>query len=363
MKKEQLTLSSVPQYNGLTRSRVQEMIEKIVSLKVGVIGDGCLDMYWHADMTASELSRETPHHNLPIFREQYSLGAAGNVAANFRALGCKQVYFCSIIGQDWRGELFQSTMQKEGIDQSYILKESQRVTPAYCKTIRHGLQNVSQEDPRLDFTNRMDCPDEMIQSYIRLLDQMADQVDVMSVTDQLQHGVVTPLVRDRLQYWAAQGKIIVIDSRDRIGQYKGLITKPNEIEALRWYYGSLDYQQPKEDELIKAGLQLSKSTGAPSIMTLGEQGALWFEGNTCTYVPTVPVPPPVDIVGAGDTFTSAVLSAMGVGSKGPEAVAFAHLASGVSIQKLGRAGTATPKEMLQLFDDHAPLQSRWKERV
>ena len=34
-------------------------------------GDGCLDVYWHADMTRSELSRETPHHNLPVVQEVF----------------------------------------------------------------------------------------------------------------------------------------------------------------------------------------------------------------------------------------------------------------------------------------------------
>ena len=36
-------------------------LEKLGKGRIGVIGDFCLDVYWHADMTKSELSRETPH--------------------------------------------------------------------------------------------------------------------------------------------------------------------------------------------------------------------------------------------------------------------------------------------------------------
>ena len=30
------------------------ILEKIPSLRVTLIGDGCVDIYWHADMTKSE---------------------------------------------------------------------------------------------------------------------------------------------------------------------------------------------------------------------------------------------------------------------------------------------------------------------
>ena len=41
-------------------------LNKLAKGRIGVIGDSCLDVYWHADMTKSELSRETPHFPLPI---------------------------------------------------------------------------------------------------------------------------------------------------------------------------------------------------------------------------------------------------------------------------------------------------------
>lgn len=349
---ENIHLSSVPQYDGLSsRERVADILQRISRLKVGVVGDGCLDVYWHADMTISELSRETPHHNMPIVKEHVSPGAAANVAANYKDLGCAEVYFCSVIGNDWRGMMLQESFRQLGIDSGFVFVSNHRVTPAYCKTIRFGLQNVQQEDPRIDFINNADLTESEMEQMVAKLDRMAEKVDVISVTDQLNFGVVSSIVRDRLQYWAKQGKLIVADSRARIGLYEGLIVKPNELEALRWYYGNSKYPHPTDDDLIKAGIHLSRSVGAPCCMTLGERGALWFEREHCTFVPTESVHPPIDIVGAGDCFMTSLLSALGAGCSGPEAIAFAHLGAAVSVRKIGQTGTATPEEIIARFDE------------
>lgn len=356
MEEELLSLSSVPQYNGLTRDKVVDILKRITNLKAGVLGDVCLDVYWHADMTISELSRETPHYNLPVIRETFGPGAAGNVANNFKQLGCAEVSLCSIVGDDWRGTLLQEALGQRGIDGTFLLADKGRVTPAYCKTILRGLQDAEQEAPRIDFIN-LDAPFEALQRrLVAELDKMAAKVDVICVTDQLKSGVTGQPLRERLRYWAALGKRIVVDSRENIGKYKGIVVKPNEIEALGWCYGSLKYHPSSENEIIKAGQRLARHAEAPCCVTMGEKGALWFEGGQVTYVPTVAVEPPIDIVGAGDTFSAAFLSALGAGSPGPEAAAFAHLASAVSVRKLGGVGSATPQEILIRFDQTVKMQ-------
>lgn len=359
MEEEMLNLSSVPHYNGLTRNKVVDILMRITGIKAGVLGDVCLDIYWHADMTMSELSRETPHYNLPVIRETFGPGAAGNVANNFRQLGCAEVGLCSIVGEDWRGALLGEALRQRGIDDAYLLTDKGRVTPAYCKTILRGLQDAEQEAPRIDFMN-LDAPYEALQrKLVGELDKMAAKVDVICVTDQLRTGVVGPLLRERLRYWAARGKRIVVDSREHIGKYKGVAVKPNEIEALGWCYGSLKVHPTSEYEIIKAGQRLARHAEAPCCVTLGEKGALWFEDGRVTYVPTTAVEPPIDIVGAGDTFSAALLSALGTGSPGPEAAAFAHLASAVSVRKLGGVGTATPQDILLRFDQTAKMQKTY----
>jgi bifunctional ADP-heptose synthase (sugar kinase/adenylyltransferase) len=333
----------------LTRSQAERILERIPRLKAGVIGDGCIDIYWHADMTKSELSRETPHFPLPVVRERYSPGAAGNVAANLKAIGCGEVYFCSVLGNDWRGGLLKGAFEQLGIDDRYSLYEDGWLTPAYCKPIRHGLQGSYQEDPRIDFHNLRPLPDALAHKLIDRLDRMAASVDVIAVTDQLPFGVVGQAVRDRLHDWRRQGKIIVLDSRDRIGSFKGLIAKPNEVELLRWAEPNLDPRTGTWERWLSAAKRLAAHTGAPCCLTLGEKGSIWVENGRCFWTSALKAEPPLDIVGAGDCFASALLCALGTGSSGMEAMAFAHVAASIVVCKIGMTGTASPLEILERF--------------
>ncbi|QGQ99513.1 sugar kinase [Paenibacillus psychroresistens] len=339
------SISDLERFDELSHERMEQIFADISQLKAGVIGDGCLDIYWHADMTLSQLSRETPHYPLPIVREVYSPGAVGNVAANLKALGCKEVYLCSVLGKDWRGDLLRQSLSDLGILDSFSLMEENWITPAYCKPIRHGLQDAYQEDPRLDFQNYIPMSEQITERLIAKLDQMAAVVDVIAVTDQFQVGVVGAAVRKRLAYWSKLGKIIVVDSRDRIGLYTDVIVKPNEVEGLRWVNPNEDPRLGTWELWLDAAQKLSQQVNAPCCMTLGEKGSLWIEQGQSIWATTKPAEPPLDIVGAGDCFASALLAGLGTGCSGPEAMAFAHLAASVVIRKLGTTGTASPEEI------------------
>ena len=82
----------------LSKEQVKKICAGIKNARIGIIGDFCVDIYWHADMTKSELSRETPHYPLPIVGERVYLGAGGNVASNLAALSPKELIPISLIG-------------------------------------------------------------------------------------------------------------------------------------------------------------------------------------------------------------------------------------------------------------------------
>jgi len=88
-------------------------------------------------------------------------------------------------------------------------------------------------------------------------------------------------------------------------------------------------------------------------MTLGERGCLLAEqGRIPVHVPAVPVEPPLDICGAGDSFLSLFALALAAGLAAPDAAAMASLASAVTIQKLGQTGTASRAEILTQAGRH-----------
>ena len=90
---------------------------------------------------------------------------------------------------------------------------------------------------------------------------------------------------------------------------------------------------------------LAERAGRPVCITLGGEGVLvWADGPT--IVPAAPVRPPLDPVGAGDTFVAALATGLACGASPVEAAALANLAAAVIVEKVGETGTATPDEIL-----------------
>ena len=335
----------------LTGQRVRELADAIRKVKICVVGDICLDLYWYADMRRSRLSRETPHFPLPVVQERSSPGGGGNVVANVQALGVARLLPVSLIGEDWRGFLLRNCLEAQGIDCTYILQSGHWRTPCYCKPMRMGISDVVYEDPRLDFENLkpMSAVDEA--RVLEALEQAAAQADVIAVSDQCGCGVVTPAVREKLSALAGDHTVIV-DSRERAAAYTGVIIKPNEVEAAAASGRDAGDRQLTVEEYAEIGRTLCQKTGKPVVITLGERGALWCDESGAALAGTVRADPPVDIVGAGDTFLSAFACALAAGAQGGEALAFANLASGVTVKKIGTTGTASMEEILQKYQEN-----------
>jgi len=64
-------------------------------------------------------------------------------------------------------------------------------------------------------------------------------------------------------------------------------------------------------------------------------------GGEAAHVPAFPVPPPIDICGAGDTFMAVTACALAAGADIREAVWLANAGASVTIRQLHITGTAT----------------------
>ncbi len=339
----------------LTKEEVLEILEGIRQVKICVVGDICLDMYWQADMTRSQISRETPHFPLPVVEERYAPGAGGNVLQNIFDLGVLQLLPISAIGNDWRGFLLNQWLEQKGIFTNGLLRRKAGFTNCYCKPLRKGISEVVYEDPRIDFVNDQPLTDPEEDHLLALLKAAAQEADVVAVCDQYACGVITPKIRAYLSE-LGQTKPVVVDSRDRAALYCNVILKPNEIESALAVGQDPATLTVSAEAYAPIGSALSKATGRPAVVTLGALGALWCNGQNVAFAPTVKATPPIDIVGAGDTFLSAFCCAYAACKNGPKALAFANLASGVTVQKVGTTGTATPAEILAKWEEHNPCK-------
>jgi rfaE bifunctional protein kinase chain/domain len=336
---------------GLSRARLETILEQIRHLRVGVCGDFVLDGYWHADMTRAQLSREAPLYNRPVVAETYSPGGAANVAWNLADLGVGEVHAISVVGKDWRGSLLRGIFKDLGIQSDYLLDRPGWKTPFYGKVMLTGL-DTRQEDARLDFINPhpLDAEDEDL--LIECLCKIVPQLDALIIADYIPVGVVTPRVSQVLLDLAERHPQVffLADSRERIAQFQSLVIKPNEIEARRLFFAGQAPASISLEELEKAALDLNAHTHKPVYITLGEKGCLLCEMPRVVRIPAVNIPPPVDTVGAGDTFLAGLSAGLAAGATSLEAAGLANLSAAVTIQKIGMTGTASPEEILAIFD-------------
>ena len=319
-------------------------------VRIGVVGDAALDVYWEAEMTRSRLARENPHHFLPIVRERMSPGGGSNAAACAAALGATPVAQLALIGDDWRGRELARLLPKAGVSTDFLLTTAERTTNAFCKPLRFGLSEAVYEDPHLYFENHTPTPPAVETALLERLETLLGQVDAVLVADYHDFGVVTPAVRERLMAASRDGMPVLVDSRARIDEFHHVILKPNEVEAARAAGLAINPREVTVAQMIDVAAHLAETQHAIVCLTLGAKGCLWAEAGIVRHIPTHPAPPPVDIVGAGDAFAAACITALAAGAAGWEAAQIGHLAAGVTVRKIGVTGTATAEEIAGMGD-------------
>lgn len=334
----------------LSEARLREILARCRGCRVAVVGDLALDGYWTADMTRAVLSRETPHFPKPVIAERYTPGAGGNVAQNLAALGVARVATFSVLGADWRGELLTAALAACGVDTEGLIVSPDRRTTAYIKPLLTGYES-QQEDARLDFENVAPLDAALERALIERVTGALPELDAVIVADQFEgYGVVTEAVREGLIALAAAHPacVFIADSRTRIGLVSQMVLKPNWREAAT----ATGYDPDRED----AGLELAVATALaraaerPVFLTLSGRGVLVATDAGPTRIPAAPVTPPLDPVGAGDTFVATVATALAAGATPVEAGAMANLAAAVIVEKLNETGTASPEEILERYE-------------
>jgi sugar/nucleoside kinase (ribokinase family) len=131
-------------------------------------------------------------------------------------------------------------------------------------------------------------------------------------------------------------RLVWVDSRKRPELFRGIILKPNRDEA----------QEALERIGVKDYGALRKHTAANLlVITHGPEGVLLVDHAGESWVRTRAVEHPVDICGAGDSFSAGAAMALQVTGSNVDAAKFGNLVASITIMKQG-TGVATPAEVL-----------------
>jgi rfaE bifunctional protein kinase chain/domain len=316
------------------------ILARIAGLRVLVAGDICLDRWCRYDPDLASPSRETGIPRIAVVETKTTAGAGGTVAANAAALGARAAVL-GAAGDDGFGWELTRALGAASIDASLLLRAPGIPTFTYTKLIdaRTGQENL----PRVDFVHARPLPAAVDAELTRMLEEAAPGFDAILVSDQAetaQGGVVTAAMRAALGRIARRDpeRVVWVDSRLRAAEFRGAIVKANrgEMEAASLAaLGRVDFGA------------LRRHVEAPLLfVTDGPAGALVVTERASQWVPARTVEHPVDICGAGDSFSAGAALGYRVTGDPVESARFGNLVASVTITKRG-TGTASPAELLR----------------
>ncbi len=333
----------------MNRERFHEITRRYQDQRVAVVGDLCLDRYLEIEPARQEISLETglPVHNVVNVRNQP--GAAGTIINNLSALGVKEIWPVAFGGTDGEGfELMKALRQVRGVNTEYFLQTPLRRTFTYTKPLLLHPGRPPEELSRLDQKNWTQTPPEVEAGLIKAVRSLAQRADAIILLDQVDlagTGVITPGVLHAIEQ-ESKGRPqwpVLADSRHGFDGYPPVTFKMNRHELAAWFKRGSDLDETAMGAALK---DLASRHGRPIFVTLAEKGLMGASpSGSLDRVPALPVRGPIDIVGAGDSVSANLTTALLGGAGVLEALELAAAASSVVIHQLGTTGVATVADL------------------
>ena len=326
----------------LRLARVPGLLRSLGGKRVAVVGDLILDEFLWGE--ATRISPEAPVPVVLLTRESWSLGGAGNVAANVRALGGSAALFGSL-GDDEAGRRLQQLVAGIGIDATDVLVVPQRPT-----TVKQRVLAQNKHVLRIDREVTTALPEVTVRRQLRRLAARLDEFEAVVLSDYGKGGVTAGLARGVARLCAARQLPLCIDPKVHGFPYPGAsVLKPN----LRELAHLAGFAVESEAQLERAVARIFRLHRPQHLLiTRGSQGMLLCDadgGRTRLFAGCQAVS---DVTGAGDTALATLGLAMAAGLGLREAAILANLAAGVVVTKPGTA-SATPREILQALPGEA----------
>jgi len=301
-------------------------ILKNFSPNILVIGDLMIDHYlWGS---CERISPEAPVQVVDIAKETTVLGGAGNVINNLKVLGAK-VSVGSVIGDDDNGIELVDMLKKIGVDTNNIITLQGRKTSKKSRVIAS-----SQQVLRYDKESKEDISKTASDEIINSLKETVSDYDAVVLSDYGKGVLSQDLCQGIIKLCNKESVKVLVDPKGSdYSKYRGAyLLTPNKKEAIT--ATSIDIKD--KESLKKALLKLKQECDlAISLITLSEDGIATYD-NEMKIFPTV-AKEVYDVTGAGDTVIASIAFALSAGKSIDEAAAFANLAAGVVVGKIGSA--------------------------
>lgn len=318
----------------ITEKRLDEILSRVSSSSIIVIGDIMLDEYLIG--TVDRISPEAPVPVVDLQQQSFRLGGAANVAFNLSTLGVK-VLLIGVIGDDTSGKILKNELIKKGISPDYIAIDKDRHTTRKTRVIAHNQQVV-----RIDRETRDPISEKIETMIIEIFKKTVNKVDGIIISDYFKGVITERVVKEIVEVGKAEGKFIGVDPKEKhFSYFRGVsIITPNQKEA-----GVIVGRKlVSDDDVFAAGIRILEVIQSNAVLiTRGERGMTLFERDgSVTHFPAV-AREVYDVTGAGDTVISVLTAAYVAGASLKEAALISNYAAGIVVGELGTAAVTREK--------------------
>lgn len=337
----------------MTPERLRELLETFRTRRIAVVGDFFLDKYLEVDPALAEPSLETGKTAHQVVEIRKSPGAAGTVVNNLAALETGTLHALGVVGDDGEGYDLCRGLERLGCTTAGLIRSGDISTPTYLKPRDLGVAGLAGEHSRYDTKNRRPLPAAFANQLTANLQALLGALDAVVIMDQVESencGVVSAAFRAKLNEFAERTPNVIFwaDSRRFIREYRRMIIKPNQFEAVG-RANPLPGDEVPLNELKTAMQRLRAETGTTVFITCGEQG-MFVSDPELQLVPGVKVNGPLDPTGAGDSATAGAVLTLASDGTPAEAALVGNLVASITVQQLGTTGTASPQQVLERLD-------------
>lgn len=303
---------------------------------VCVIGDLMLDEYvWGR---ATRISPEAPVMVLEAQRNGRVPGGAANVAHNVQALGGRAL-LVGVTGSDEPGEALLGCLAEIGVDTSYVVTATDRLTTRKTRIIAQHQQVI-----RVDWEERHDLTPPTAERLGERAAAAIQRSDAVVLSD-YRKGCLS---RERLQSFVAaardRGIPCVANPKPPSLPWLGgaSLVSVNRAEAGE-YVGADELELSELIALTES--RLAEHGIGQGLITLGEEG-MYLCGTVQAHVPALRVEV-YDTAGAGDTVIATIGLGLAAGLNVLTAARIASVAAGCVVRHVGVV-VPSPEEVVSL---------------
>lgn len=306
--------------------------------RIAVVGDVMIDEWiWGR---VSRISPEAPVPVVAVQDHSFTLGGAGNVANNLRALGAA-VAFVGVVGPDAEGERVRALFAEIDCDTAGLIALDDRPTTRKTRVVAHNQQVV-----RADWESTVplrEADRARVVAAVRAAVRGADAVVLSDYAKGMLHREIVEA--------ALAAPVVVADPKpENVDLFAGVTCiAPNVAETAR--ASGITIVDDASLELAARTL-LARLGCRYVLVTRGEHGmSLFGSDGTTEHIPSV-ARTVYDVSGAGDTVVAVLTLALAARVPIAAATLLANFAAGAVVEKLGTA-TATPAEIIALMEHDA----------